>query len=123
RRRTLAVTEHLHHRLLHRIERVVAMAQAEFGETEGARPDAGQELFQRFRPDRDGGQWTDIGCRRDLRQRNELLAGIGLHGCLPSLLRPVMTIRAPVEAIAAPVPARLGMLAATVQPRIDAVAL
>jgi H+-translocating NAD(P) transhydrogenase subunit alpha len=45
-----------------------------------------------------------------------------VHACRPSLLRPVMPIPTAIEAVATPVPARLGMLAATVQPCIDAVA-
>src|SRR3546814_1149483 len=45
--RALAVGEHLHHCLLHRVHRVLAVAQAGLGEAERARADAGQEGVER----------------------------------------------------------------------------
>ena len=44
--RALAVGQHLQHRVLDRVERVVALAQAGFGEAERAPPDAGEEGIQ-----------------------------------------------------------------------------
>ncbi len=43
------VGEHLHHRVLHRVQRVVALAQADLGEAERAGFNAGQERLQRRR--------------------------------------------------------------------------
>ena len=47
--RLVGVVQHAQQRVLYRIQRVVTLAQAGLGEAEGARPDAGQECFQRGR--------------------------------------------------------------------------
>jgi len=61
--RFVAVAEHLQHAVLHRIQRVVALAQAGLGETERARADPGQEGIQRYRQRRRG-RGGQVGIRR-----------------------------------------------------------
>ncbi|MNT24506.1 hypothetical protein D3C72_1599820 [compost metagenome] len=47
--RLVLVGQHAQHGVLHRIQRIVALAQAGLGEAEGARADPGQERVQRHR--------------------------------------------------------------------------